>query len=149
MNALWGRTIVDQLHRLGIRHACISPGYRNAPVSLAFAGHQGFEIHTHIDERSGGFFGLGIGKMTGAPAIILCTSGTAAVNFYPSVVEAYYSGTPMIVLTTDRPPELRQVGANQTIDQLKLFGDRARFVAELPTPALHVTGYLRQLNNSA
>ncbi|MCH8837348.1 MAG: 2-succinyl-5-enolpyruvyl-6-hydroxy-3-cyclohexene-1-carboxylic-acid synthase [Candidatus Marinimicrobia bacterium] len=149
VNALWGRTIVDQLHRLGVRHACISPGYRNAPVSLAFAHHQGFEIHTHIDERSGGFFGLGIGKMTGAPAVILCTSGTAAVNFYPSVVEAYYSGTPLIVLTTDRPPELRQVGANQTIDQIKLFGDHVRFFAEVTTPDLQLTGYLRQLINQA
>ena len=149
VNALWGRTIVDQLHSLGVRHACISPGYRNAPVSLAFANHPGFEIHTHIDERSGGFFGLGIGKITGTPAVILCTSGTAAVNFYPSVVEAYYSGTPLIVLTTDRPPELRQIGANQTIDQIKLFGDHVHFFAEVTTPDLQLTGYLRRLLDQA
>ena len=149
MNALWGRTIVDQLHRLGVRHVCISPGYRNAPVSLAFANHHGFQIHTHIDERSGGFFGLGIGKITGAPAVILCTSGTAAVNFYPSVIEAFYSGTPLVVLTTDRPPELRQIGANQTIDQIKLFGDHVRFFAEVTTPDLALTGYLRHLLEQA
>lgn len=149
VNALWGRTIVDQLHSLGVRHACISPGYRNAPVSLAFANHPGFEIHTHIDERSGGFFGLGIGKITGTPAVILCTSGTAAVNFYPSVVEAFYSGTPLIVLTTDRPPELRQIGANQTIDQIKLFGDHVHFFAEVTTPDLQLTGYLRHLLDQA
>lgn len=149
VNALWGRTIVDELHSLGARHVCISPGYRNAPVSLAFANHQGFEIHTHIDERSGGFFGLGIGKITGTPAVILCTSGTAAVNFYPSVVEAFYSGTPLIILTTDRPPELRQIGANQTIDQIKLFGEHVHFFAEVTTPDLQLTGYLRQLLDQA
>lgn len=149
INALWGRTLAAELYRLGVRHACISPGHRNAPLSMAMAHHNGFRIHTHIDERSGAFFALGIAKATGIPAVLLCTSGTAAVNFYPAVVEAYYSGTPLIVLTADRPPELRHIGANQTIDQIKLFGDHVCFFAEVTTPDLGLTNYLRRLLDQA
>ncbi len=115
-------TFVDELAAQGVEFACVSPGSRSAPIAMALQRHPRIKVLVHIDERSGSFFAVGLGKATGKPAVILCTSGTAAAEFHAAVVEAAYSGTPLIVLTADRPPELQGVGANQAIDQQHLYG---------------------------
>lgn len=145
LNALWADTLIASLIGLGVGHACLSPGHRNAPLALALARQDSITVHTHMDERSGGFFGLGITKATGRPTALICTSGTAAANFSPAVIEAYYTGTPLIVITADRPPELRQTGANQTIDQINLYGSHTRFFADVATPDRSKLAYLSHL----
>ena len=126
--------LVDELVRGGVREAVLSPGSRSAP--LAFALHDAdaagrLRLHVRIDERSAGFLALGLAKISGAPVVVVTTSGTAAVNLHPSVVEAAESGVPLVVLTADRPPELRATGANQTIDQDHLYGTSARLFQEV------------------
>ncbi len=106
-----------------MREACTSPGSRSTPLILPLVRHGGIRCFSHIDERSAGFFALGAAKASGRPVAITCTSGTAAANFAPAVHEAREGGVPLIVLTADRPPELREVGAGQVIDQVKLYGD--------------------------
>src|SRR5690606_17944919 len=126
--------IVDELVRNGVHHVVLAPGSRNAP--LAFAVHRAaqegqLELHVRIDERSAGFLALGLAARTHRPVAVACTSGTAATNLHPAVSEAYHPGIPLVVLTADRPPELRAAGANQTIDQHRLFGTEVRFFDEL------------------
>src|SRR6202022_3860863 len=118
--------LVDELVRNGLAHACIAPGSRSTPIAMAFAGHPGVRVHVLIDERSAAFCALGIAKASGTPAALLCTSGTAAANLHPAVIEADRGRTPLLVLTADRPPELRGTGANQTIDQIKLYAAGGR-----------------------
>ena len=130
--------LVDELVRCGVREAVLAPGSRSAP--LAFALHAAdaagrLRLHVRIDERSAGFLALGLAKASGRPAVVVTTSGTAAANLHPAVLEAAHAGVPLLALTADRPPELRGVGANQTVDQLGLFGSAARFV-ELGTPEI-------------
>ena len=134
------RVLVDELSRCGVREAVIAPGSRSAP--LAFALHAAdaagrLRLHVRIDERSAGFLALGLAKASGRPAVVVTTSGTAAANLHPAVLEAAHAGVPLLALTADRPPELRGVGANQTVDQLGLFGSAARFV-ELGAPETRV-----------
>lgn len=129
------RAFCEELGRCGARHACTSPGSRCAPVVLSLAREPALEASSHIDERSAAFFALGVGAATGMPAVLACTSGTAAANYLPAVVEAHESGVPMIVVTADRPPELRQVGAGQTIDQLGLYGRFAKWFFEVGSHA--------------
>jgi 2-succinyl-5-enolpyruvyl-6-hydroxy-3-cyclohexene-1-carboxylate synthase len=118
--------LVDALVAGGVRHACLSPGSRSTPIALALARHPAIELQVHLDERSSAFVALGIGKATGIPTIVACTSGTAAAEFLPAVVEASQARVPMVVLTADRPPRLRGTGANQTIDQVELYGGYVR-----------------------
>jgi 2-succinyl-5-enolpyruvyl-6-hydroxy-3-cyclohexene-1-carboxylate synthase len=127
-------TFVDELAAQGVEYACVSPGSRSAPVAMALQRHPRIKVIMHIDERSGSFFGVGLGKATGKPAVLLCTSGTAAAEFHAAVVEAFYSRTPLIVITADRPPELRDVGANQAIDQQQLYGNAVRWFFDPGTP---------------
>lgn len=127
-------TLVDELARNGVRHAALSPGSRSGPLALALWHHPDIEVHVSLDERSAAFLALGTAKVTGAPAVVLCTSGTAAANLAPAVHEAHQSRTPLIALTADRPPELRDTGANQTIDQIKMFGDAVRWFCEIGGP---------------
>ena len=125
---------VQEMARAGVRHVCISPGSRSAPLALAIANQRALKSWTHIDERSGAFFALGLARALGEPVALVCTSGTAAANFFPAIVEARSAGVPLIVLTADRPPELRDVGAAQTIDQNRLYGAHAKWFVEVALP---------------
>src|SRR5262249_32273027 len=142
----------DELARCGVREVVLAPGSRSTPLAMAFhaleeAGR--LRLHVRIDERAVAFTALGLAKARGAgkgsgagmprpgrraPAALVCTSGRAAANFHPAVIEASESGVPLLVLTADRPPELRGTGANQTIDQVKLYGDAVRWYAEPGVP---------------
>ena len=125
------RAFCDELARCGMRHACTSPGSRCTPIVLSLVREPRIRCFSHIDERSAGFFALGAAKASGRPVAVTCTSGTAAANLAPAVIEAHHAGVPLIVLTADRPPELREVGAGQTIDQLKLYGDAVKWFFEV------------------
>jgi 2-succinyl-5-enolpyruvyl-6-hydroxy-3-cyclohexene-1-carboxylate synthase len=151
-NVLWAEIVVDELARSGLRHAVVAPGSRSTPLAIAFMGHPEIAVHSVLDERSAAFFSLGIG-FEGLPAAVLCTSGTAAANLYPAIIEANHSHVPLLVLTADRPPELRGSGANQTIDQLKMFSGQVRFFQEVTLPeakpAPETIRALRSLTNRA
>ncbi len=125
---------VDELVRAGIGHLCLCPGSRSTPLAVSAARHPGLRVWTLIDERSTGFFGLGLAKALRAPVALLSTSGTAAANFLPAVVEARYGRVPLVVLTADRPHELRDRGANQTIDQVKLYGAHVKWFVDAALP---------------
>ncbi len=136
MNAstVQARVLVDELTRCGVTDFVLAPGSRSAPLALALAAaEQRGEIvlHVRLDERSAGYLALGLGKVSGVPAAVVTTSGTAAVNLHPAIVEAYESNIPLIVLTADRPPALRGVGANQSIEQTQIFGSAVRLVVDL------------------
>ncbi|QDR79906.1 2-succinyl-5-enolpyruvyl-6-hydroxy-3-cyclohexene-1-carboxylic-acid synthase [Sporomusa termitida] len=125
--------LVDELYQLGVREVVISPGSRSTPLAMLFCEHA-FKTFLNIDERSAGFFALGIAKGCGRPAVLVCTSGSAPAHYLPALTEARHSRVPLIVLTADRPPELRQVGAPQTIDQNRLFGGFVKYYEELALP---------------
>ncbi len=145
-NALWCSVAAETLWRAGVRHAVISPGSRNTPLTMALVAHPGIATTPVLDERSAGFFGLGIARRTGAPVLLLCTSGTAGANYLPAAIEAKENGVPLLAITADRPPELRDCASGQTIDQQKLFGSFVDFYHELavPEPRLDLLKYLRQ-----
>jgi 2-succinyl-5-enolpyruvyl-6-hydroxy-3-cyclohexene-1-carboxylate synthase len=128
-------TLVDEWARQGVRHAVVAPGSRSTPLAVALARNESIEVHVFHDERSASFAALGIGTASGFPAVLLCTSGTAATHFHGAVVEAHQSDVPMIVCTADRPPELRDVGAAQTIDQTRLFGTAVRWFHDPGVPS--------------
>jgi 2-succinyl-5-enolpyruvyl-6-hydroxy-3-cyclohexene-1-carboxylate synthase len=121
------RAFADELVRCGVREVCTSPGSRSTPLVLSLVRQAGLRATSHLDERSGGFFALGLAKASGRPVALACTSGTAAANYAPAVIEAYEARVPLLVLTADRPPELRELGAGQTIDQVKLYGSAAKW----------------------
>jgi 2-succinyl-5-enolpyruvyl-6-hydroxy-3-cyclohexene-1-carboxylate synthase len=125
------RAFCDELARCGLREACTSPGSRSTPLVLSLAREPRIRATSHVDERSGAFFGLGLAKTSGRPVVLACTSGTAAANYAPAVIEAYEARVPLLVLTADRPPELRELGAGQTIDQVKLYGRAAKWYLEI------------------
>ncbi|GAA0958620.1 2-succinyl-5-enolpyruvyl-6-hydroxy-3-cyclohexene-1-carboxylic-acid synthase [Actinocorallia libanotica] len=129
--------LVDELLCAGMAEAVLAPGSRSAPLALALeaADRAGrVRLHVRVDERSAAFLALGLAKRSGRPVALVCTSGTAAANFHPAVIEASETGTPLVVLTADRPPELRGTGANQTIDQVKLYGSAVRWTCEVGAP---------------
>jgi 2-succinyl-5-enolpyruvyl-6-hydroxy-3-cyclohexene-1-carboxylate synthase len=132
-NTALASAMTEELARSGVRRAVVSPGSRSTPLAVALWRQPEIEVSVILDERSAGFFALGTALATGVPAAILCTSGSAAANLHPAVVEADEAGVPLIVLTADRPPELRDIGAGQTIDQLKLYGDAVRWFSEVGT----------------
>ena len=146
MNSAWGALCMEVLARLGVRAVVVSPGSRSTPLAFAAARNPKLETVPVLDERSAGFFALGMARRTRAPTALVSTSGSAAANYFPAVVEASMSGTPLLVLTADRPPELRDCSSGQTIDQLKLYGDYARAFTEvaLPEATPGMLAYLRQ-----
>ncbi len=127
------RAFVDELARCGVREACTSPGSRSSPIVLALVRDGRLRCFSHIDERCSGFFAVGAAKAACRPVAVACTSGTAAANLAPAVVEAHEARVPLVVLTADRPAELREVGAGQTIDQVKLYGSAAKWFFEVGT----------------
>jgi 2-succinyl-5-enolpyruvyl-6-hydroxy-3-cyclohexene-1-carboxylate synthase len=129
------RAFADELARCGVAGACTSPGSRSTPLVLSLVREERLPCWSHVDERCGAFFGLGVAKATGRPVALACTSGTAAANYLPAVVEAYEARVPLVVLTADRPPELRGVGAGQAIDQVKLYGDAVKWFFEVGSHA--------------
>lgn len=144
LNMLWASILVETLERLGLTTVIICPGSRSTPLTVAFAAQRGIEAIPILDERSAAFFALGQAKTLGLPTALVCTSGTAGANFYPAVIEASESRVPLMVLTTDRPPELRQTHAGQTIDQVKLYGNYPTWQTELSLPDVDRLAYLRQ-----
>jgi 2-succinyl-5-enolpyruvyl-6-hydroxy-3-cyclohexene-1-carboxylate synthase len=145
-NSLWGGVLVETLARCGVTHAVISPGSRSAPLAFAFARHPRIETVPVLDERSAAFFAMGLAKKSRRPVALICTSGTAAANFSPAIIEAHESGTPLVVLTADRPPELRDCASGQTVDQQKIYGGYVEFYHELAVPEAGepMLRYLRQ-----
>ncbi|QIN84020.1 2-succinyl-5-enolpyruvyl-6-hydroxy-3-cyclohexene-1-carboxylic-acid synthase [Rubrobacter tropicus] len=137
-NRLWAHLVVEELLRCGVGLFCVAPGSRSTPLVAALAANKKAESLVHFDERGTAFAALGYARATGLPAAWITTSGTAVANGLPAVVEAATDGVPMILLTADRPPELRQTGANQTIDQPDIFGDFVRWRFDLPAPSLDV-----------
>ncbi len=135
-NALYAYVgaFLDELARSGVRHVCICPGSRSTPLAICSARHAGLKIWMHLDERSAAFFALGLAKTSREPVALVCTSGTAAANFMPAVVEARLAHVPLLLLTADRPPELRDVGAPQTIDQVRLYGSHVKWCVDMATP---------------
>ena len=126
--------MISALSSYGVKDVVISPGSRSTPLAYAFASSKEFRIVRHVDERSAGFLALGMAKTASAPVVLLCTSGTAAANYFPAIVEAYYARIPLIILTADRPHELRGVGAPQAIDQPNLYGHHVKWTVDLPIP---------------
>lgn len=145
-NTLWASVAVETLFYWGLRVAVVCPGSRSAPLAIAFAQHPGIEAIPILDERSASFFALGVARRQHQPVALVCTSGTAGANFYPAVIEAHESQVPLLILTADRPPELRDCNAGQAIDQQKLYGSFANWYHEvaLPSPELPHLAYLRQ-----
>lgn len=133
-NTLWARILADELARHGLVHVCVGSGSRSAPLVEAFVRDERFEVHPHVDERSAGFFALGIAASIDGPAAVVTTSGTATANLFPAVIEASQADLPLIVLTADRPASLRGLDANQTIDQAGLYGGYPRLAIDLAVP---------------
>ena len=133
-NLVWARVVVEELVKAGLESVVIAPGSRSTPLVFAFAELDTVRTYTLIDERSAAFFALGLAKASGRPAALVCTSGTAAANFYPAVVEAHQAGVPLLVLSADRPPELQNSGANQSIDQTRLYGSFALWSVDVALP---------------
>lgn len=144
---LYLRAFTDELARARVKHVCLCPGSRSTPLAMTFAENDAFDLWMHLDERSCAFFALGLAKSSRKPVVLLCTSGTAAANFLPAIVEAYQAHVPLIVLTADRPPELRDTGAAQTIDQIKLYGDYPKWFAEIALPEANaeILRYIRTM----
>ncbi|HZI15344.1 MAG TPA: 2-succinyl-5-enolpyruvyl-6-hydroxy-3-cyclohexene-1-carboxylic-acid synthase [Myxococcus sp.] len=134
LNVLWARALLEELVRGGVRHAVVCPGSRSSPLALACARAEGLRTWSVIDERSAGFFALGLAKQSRAPVVLVATSGTAGAHFYPAVIEAAQAHVPLVVLTADRPLELQGWGAPQTVPQARFYGDHARLFADVGLP---------------
>lgn len=128
------RRMTSALMNAGIKKVVISPGSRSTPLAYAFASTKELDVYMQIDERSAGYFALGLAKASREPVVLLCTSGTAASNYFPAVTEAHYARIPLIVMTADRPQELREVGAPQAIDQIRLYGNHVKYSVDFPLP---------------
>jgi 2-succinyl-5-enolpyruvyl-6-hydroxy-3-cyclohexene-1-carboxylate synthase len=148
-NTLWANIFVDELVRAGLQRVCIAPGSRSTPLTVAFASQPDITVYSLLDERGAAFFGLGMALAGQKPVALVCTSGTATANFYPAIIEAHQAQVPLLILTTDRPHELRHSGANQTIDQVKMYGDYRRWFVEVAPPEANPSPatirYLRSL----
>ncbi|HAG84350.1 MAG TPA: 2-succinyl-5-enolpyruvyl-6-hydroxy-3-cyclohexene-1-carboxylic-acid synthase, partial [Cyanobacteria bacterium UBA12227] len=152
-NTVWASILATTLQRLGLTTAVICPGSRSTPLTVAFAqqsqaiSEKPIDAIPILDERSAAFFALGIARKTKLPVVLICTSGTAGANFYPAVIEARESRVPLLILTADRPPELRDCHSGQTIDQVKLYGNYPNWQTELAVPSVEM-GMLRYLRQT-
>jgi 2-succinyl-5-enolpyruvyl-6-hydroxy-3-cyclohexene-1-carboxylate synthase len=133
-NTAFARAVVDEWARAGVTDACVAPGSRSTPLALALADDARIRVHVHLDERSASFFALGVATVTGRAAVVVCTSGTAAANLHPAVLEADHGRVPLVVCTADRPFELRDTGAGQTVDQVGLYGGAVRWSVDVEAP---------------
>ena len=138
LNYLWAQLIVEELFRNGISDFCLSPGSRCTPLTVAIASRGNLNTTVHFDERGMGFFAIGLARALNRPTVLLSTSGTAVANYFPAIVEAAMDCIPLIILTADRPPELRKTDANQTVDQVKIFGDYVRWHFDIPCPTVDI-----------
>src|SRR4051812_12660121 len=141
-NTALASAFVEELARGGVQLAVVSPGSRSTPLAVALWRQPEIEVKVIVDERSAAFFALGAAQATGTPVAMLCTSGTAAANYHPAICEADESALPLIALSADRPPELRGIGAGQTIDQIKLYGSSVRWFCEVGTHDANDEGLL-------
>ncbi len=147
-NTLWAHVFVNSLVKSGLSTVCISPGSRSTPLALAFHENPEIEVFSILDERGAGYFAIGMAQESKKTVALVCTSGTAVANYFPAVVEANYSNVPLLLLTADRPHELRDSGANQSIDQIKIFGNHVRWFVDLALPESNPSlKTLRYLNN--
>src|SRR5580658_8014419 len=146
VNSLWGSVVAETLVRSGVRTVVISPGSRSTPLAFAFARHPAVEAIPVLDERSAAFFALGLAKRDMRPVALLGTSGTAGANYFPAVIESHEAGVPLLVITADRPPEMRGCASGQTIDQHRLYGNYVNLFHELAVPEANIAllRYLRQ-----
>jgi 2-succinyl-5-enolpyruvyl-6-hydroxy-3-cyclohexene-1-carboxylate synthase len=140
-NILWAKIFIDQLAALGVKYACISPGFRSTPLTYVLSKNRKIKSFINIDERSSAFFALGLARATKQPVMIVTTSGTAVAELYPAIIEAYQQRTPLIICTADRPPELIGTGANQTINQHNIFKNHIRWFRDLGLPSISETGF--------
>ena len=134
LNHIWARLVIEELVRCGVTTLCISPGSRSTPLVIAAAENKQACTVVHTDERGAGFCAVGYGKATGRPAVLICTSGTAVANYFPAVIEASQSNIPLLILSSDRPVELRDSCSPQTINQVNIFGDYVRWQFDVPAP---------------
>jgi 2-succinyl-5-enolpyruvyl-6-hydroxy-3-cyclohexene-1-carboxylate synthase len=147
-NLGWADQFVGALAAAGLRAVCVAPGSRSTPLTLAFARQPAIKLYLHLDERSAAFFALGLALATDRPVALVCTSGTAAAEFYPAVIEAYQSQVPLLVLTADRPHEVRESGANQTIDQVKMYGDHVLWSFDMAIPQANPPALVQRAGQS-
>lgn len=148
-NFFWADLFINQLILHGVKQVCLSPGSRNTPLTIAFARSSKFKNYIHADERSSGFFALGLSKSSGRPVAVVTTSGTAVAELYPAIIEAYYQRISLIICTADRPGFLRETGANQTINQLNIFRNHIRYYKDFGMPSLSMIklkSYMSQVN---
>lgn len=144
-NILWTEAFAAELVNAGVKYACISPGSRSTPLTYAITANKKIKSFAIIDERSSGFFALGLAKAAKIPVVLVCTSGTAAAEFYPAIIEAYQSKVPLIICTADRPPELQNVGANQTINQNNIYKNHIRWFIDAGLPQVNKSGLTKIL----
>jgi len=148
LNYFWASLFVEQITKMGVQHVCISPGSRNSSLTFAFASNKKNKKYIHIDERSSGFFALGIAKKTNRPVAIATTSGTAVAELYPAIIEAYQQRIPLIICTADRPSYLIDVGANQTINQDNIYKNHIRYYSDLGLPSISANKLKRLISKT-
>lgn len=148
-NIVWCELFIQRLVELGVKYACISPGSRSTPLTLAITSNNSVEAFSIVDERSSAFFALGLAKQTKTPVVILTTSGTAVAEIYPAIIEAHYQRVPLIVCTADRPPILRGKGANQTINQHNIYRNHIRLFKDIGLPDLNKLPYIKAIAEEA
>ena len=146
-NYAFSQAFVEELARSGLRHACICPGSRSTPLVMSLAQQQRIKTWVHLDERSAAYFAIGMSRTLGEPVAVISTSGTAAANFFPAVIEAHYSHIPLLIITADRPPDLWEWGANQTVDQIRMYGNHSKWSVNIASPEVtpDLLRYVREL----